>query len=359
MKILFWGDCFRTFAMMLVSAILLLVSIPVHAVGEAFDVSQIDDTPKIRDVQYPDWFKNSFLNIREDLDEALEAGKTGIIVYFGQKDCAYCEALMQVNFGLEQDIVLYTQKHFDVIPIDIWGSREVTDLEGNVMPEKSFAELNQANFTPTLIFYGKDGKNLLQLRGYYTPYKMRAAMSYVVDGYHLQESLRSYMARADPPNKHSQEEMNRQDFFESPPYLLDRSVIPAQTPLAVFFEQRSCHACDVLHTEPLHDDLTRLLLDGFEVVQLDMWGDTPVLTPDGHKLTSRQWANKLGLFYAPTILFFDEHGKEIIRISSVVRIHRLRGVLQYILHKGYLDTPTFQRWREIQQMVPLSSTNNH
>lgn len=326
-----------------------------HAVGENFDVSQIDDTPKIRDVQYPDWFKNSFLNLREDLSEALQSGKKGIIVYFGQKNCPYCEALMQVNFGSEEDIVRYTQNYFDVIPIDIWGDREVTDLDGNVHLEKQFAESNKAHFTPSLIFYGEGGKKLLQLRGYYTPYKMRAALEYIVDGYYQQESLRSYMARADPPNKDAQKGMNPEDFFEQPPYILQRNEIPAQRPLAVFFEQGSCHACDVLHTEPLNDDITRLLLEGFESIQLDMWSDTPVQTPDGQKLTVRQWANQLGLFYAPSIVFFDEKGKEIIRVSSVVRVYRLRGVLEYILQKGYLEAPTFQRWREMQDMAESSS----
>jgi thioredoxin-related protein len=341
----------------LINACLLLFSVSAHAVGEAFDASQIDDTPKIRDVQYPDWFKNSFLNLKEDLDEALEDGKKGIILYFGQKNCAYCEALMQVNFGQEKDIVLYTQKHFDVIPIDIWGSREVTDFEGNTLDEKTFAEVNKANFTPSLIFYGEDGKQLLQLRGYHTPYKMRAALEYVVDGYYQQESLRSYLARADPPNKDSKEAMNSEEFFENPPYILQRSIIPAENPLAVFFEQRSCHACDILHTEPLHDDITRLLLEGFDVVQLDMWSDTPVLTPDGKKLTAEQWASQLGLFYAPSIVFFDEQGKEVIRVNSVVGVYRLRGIVEYVLHKGYQEAPTFQRWREMQQMVPFPPEN--
>jgi len=73
-----------------------------------------------------------------------------------------------------------------------------------------------------------------------------------------------------------------------------------------------------------------------------------VLTPDGKRLTAREWARRLGLFYAPTVVFFDERGKEVFRIDSVVRLYRLRGVLQYVLAKGYLEAPTFQRWREMQ-----------
>lgn len=316
--------------------------------ADRFDVEDIDDTPKLRDLQYPEWFKNSFLDLNEDLAEALEAGKKGIIVYFGQKHCAYCEALLEKNFGEEEDIVLYTRKHFDVIPIDIWGSREVIDTKGQQLTEKVFAEQQDTNFTPSLVFYGEDGKELLKLRGYYTPYKMRGALEYVVDGYHKTESLRDYMARADPPPKFDMSDMNMGDFFEQPPYLLDRSRFAWEKPLVVFFEQRDCHACDILHSEPLHNDETLLLIEGFDAVQLDMWSDTPVITPNGKRITAREWANQLELFYAPSLIFFDERGKEVFRIDSVVRLYRLKGVLEYVLSKGYLDTPTFQRWRENQ-----------
>jgi thioredoxin-related protein len=339
--------------------LLILVLFPVHnaiAVGEDFNIQDIDDTPRERDIQYPDWFKNSFLDLQEDLDEALDSNKIGLIVYFGQKNCAYCEALIQINFGREMDIVEYTRRHFDVIAIDIWGDREVTDFQGKVLIEKKYAEREKANLTPTLIFYGKDGAELLQLHGYYTPYKLRAALEFIVDGFYKQETLRDYIARANPPALDGVGKMNPEDFFQHPPYILDRSHIAAQKPLAVFFEQRNCHACDILHTDPLNDDITRLLLEGFDVVQLDMWSDTPVLTPDGQKLSAKDWAHQLGLFYSPSILFFDGQGKEVFRLSSVVRVYRLRGVLEYVLYKGYLNTPGYQRWREQQSLVPFTAS---
>lgn len=320
------------------------------AFDEPFDVGSIDDTPRTRNVQYPEWIKLSFLDLREDLDEAANEKKNGIIVYFGQKHCAYCEALMKVNFGSEQDIVRYTRKHFDVIPIDIWGSREVTDMNGVELTERAFAEREETNFTPSLIFYDEQGKEALRLRGYYPPYRFRAALEYVVDGFYHKETLHDYMARADPPPKFEIGDLNEQEFFTKPPYALDRSKFPAQQPLVVFFEQHDCHACDVLHTGPLGDLDTLSLLDGFEAVQLDMWSDQPVLTPDGQRLTASDWARQLGLFFAPTLVFFDERGKEIIRVDSVVRLYRLRGVLEYVAGKGYLTAPSFQRWRQMQRV---------
>ncbi len=315
--------------------------VPGWASDEVFD-----DFPARRDVQYPEWFTHSFLDLREDLGEALAQGKKGIIVYFGQKDCAYCEALMEVNFGREKDIVEYTRRHFNIIPIDIWGSREVVDMEGEEIWESAYAEREQTNFTPSMLFYDEQGEEILRLRGYYPPYRFLAALEYVVGGFYQRESLRDYFARADPPPKFEIGDINEEDFFDGPPFALDRSHFPAKKPLAVFFEQYECHACDILHSEPLKDDEARQLLQGFQSVQLDMWSDTPVLTPDGRKSSAVQWADELGIFHAPTVVFFDEHGKEIIRIDSVVQVYRLRGVLDFVLRKGYLDAPTYQRWRE-------------
>jgi len=305
---------------------------------------EFDDFPLEEPLQYPDWFKKSFLDLPEDLQEALEAGKQGIIVYFGQRRCAYCRMLMQVNFGLE-DIVTYTRRHFDLIPIDIWGIDEVTDLQGEVLTERQYALRENTNFTPSLIFYDKHGKEAMRLRGYYPPYKFRAALEYVADGHYRHESFHDYLARADDAMVFEPGDLNEEDFFSPPPYYLDRSRIRGERPLVVFFEQGECHACDVLHAQPLREPAIHSLFQRFDNVQLDMWSDTPVVTPDGRRTTAREWARDLGLFYAPSILFFDEHGREIIRVDSVVRFYRLRNVLNYITSGGYLVERDYQRWR--------------
>jgi thioredoxin-related protein len=304
-----------------------------------------DDSPRIRDAHIPEWFKLSFLDLPADLEEAVAAGKEGIVVYFGQKHCAYCQALMEVNFGLE-DIVEYTRRHFDVIPIDIWSDREVVTMDGETLTEKAFAERERTNFTPSLLFYDREGREVLRLRGYYPPYQFRAALEYVADGHYASQSFREYLDRAEPGLAFPSDEFIEEEFFSEGPHILDRSRFPASRPLVVFFEQADCHACDVLHSEPLKDDQIVRALEEFEAVQLGMWSDTPVLTPDGERLTARQWAARLGIFYAPTMVFFDEGGREILRIDSVVQFHRLKGVLEYVGTRAYREQPYYQRWRE-------------
>ncbi|MGD2082142.1 MAG: thioredoxin fold domain-containing protein, partial [Chromatiales bacterium] len=295
---------------------------------------------------YPDWFKDSFLYLEDDLRDALEKGKDGIIVYFGQRRCAYCRMLTEVNFGLT-DITAYTRRHYEVIPIDIWSTEEVTTLGGEVMTAREFALAEDTSFTPSLLFYDEEGKEALRLRGYYPPYRFRAALEYVADDHYKRESFPAYLERADPTISFEPGELNEEDFFSPPPYNLDRSHFPGQRPLVVFFEQPECHACDVLHSQPLREPAINRAFERFENVQLDMWSDTPVVTPDGRKTTAREWARSLGLFYAPSLLFFDEEGKEIIRVDSVVRFYRLRSVLNYILSRGYVAEPNYQEWRRI------------
>ena len=116
----------------------------------------------------------------------------------------------------------------------------------------------------------------------------------------------------------------------------------------MFFEQPNCHACDLLHSGPLQNSALLADLKKMEVVQLNMWADTPVQTPSGDKISARAWADQLGLFYTPTLLFFDEQGQEIIRVDSTVQLYRLSKVLKYILDKEYRRYPLFQRWHTEQ-----------
>ncbi|WP_456404844.1 thioredoxin family protein [Thiolapillus sp.] len=303
-----------------------------------------DDVPLKEMIEHPDWFKESFLDLQDDLQEAVENGKKGIIVYFGQKRCPYCRQLMEINFK-QPDIVKYTRDNFDVIAIDIWSPEEVTDPQGNTMTQRDYALRMRTNFTPSLVFYDADGDVALRLRGYYPPYQFRAALEYVAGEHYKRERFNVYLARGDSTLRFEAEDMVEEDFFLPPPYNLDRSRFPGERPLAVFFEQGNCHACDILHTQVLRQPAIQELFGAFESVQLNRRSNDPVITPDGRRLNARQWAHRLGVFYAPTLIFFDENGREIIRVDSVVHFFRLRNVLNYVLTKGYLSYPSFQMWR--------------
>ena len=104
----------------------------------------------------PDWFANSFLDIREDISEAQDAGKR-VLLYFYQDGCPYCKKLLETNFAL-QDTVTRTRENYEVIAINMWGDREVTDVSGKLTTEKEFSRALRVMFTPTLLFMDEQGE---------------------------------------------------------------------------------------------------------------------------------------------------------------------------------------------------------
>ncbi|MFO8153766.1 MAG: thioredoxin fold domain-containing protein [Thioalkalivibrio sp.] len=327
-----------------VLAMLLLLSLASAASADAGDLPAIDDTPRQIGLHTPEWFQLSFLDFREDLERAVDRGKMGLAIYFGMDHCPYCEVMINNNLA-QPDIRQYFSDHFDVIALDVQGSREVITLDGERMTERQFAVERRLNFTPAFSFFDADGEEIHRIRGYYPPYRFRAALEFVIDRHDREGSFREYLARADPPPKFDTDDINYQEFFQSPPHMLDRSRIPAQRPLIVFFERQACHACDVLHSEPLSDDGVRDRISLFDAVQLDLDAKTPVITPQGDRTTAREWGEALGIHWAPSLVFFDENGNEIIRIDSVVALNRLRNVMDFVLTRGYEEFPTFERWR--------------
>jgi len=330
-----------------VSFILVLALVNISQATD--DPINFDDRPLTEPLSLPEWFKLSFLEIQSDITEAKEQNKKGLIIYFGQKYCPYCKAHLENNWG-QKDIVSYTQKNFDVVGINVKGQRPITDIDEKTYTEKSFSALKKTNFTPSVLFYNTKGREVLRLRGYRPPYQFRAALEYVADGHYTKEPFRKYLARAETALSFGKAELNSNDIFNSPPHLLDRSRVKADLPLMVIFEQKRCHACDILHGGPLVRAEIESQLLKFEAVQLDMYSTQPLITPSGQKMSTQQWAEKLDINYSPTILFFDENGKEIIRIESVVWFYRLRNVLNYVLTGAYKQYATFQLWRQAKNM---------
>ncbi|HXE88317.1 MAG TPA: thioredoxin fold domain-containing protein [Hyphomicrobiaceae bacterium] len=107
------------------------------------------------------WFQLSFLDLREDFNEARAEGKRFAVI-FEQRGCPYCAKLHTEILALKY-INDYLRENFRIVQLDLWGAREVTDFDGARMPEKVLAERWGVIFTPTVVFFkddltGLDGK---------------------------------------------------------------------------------------------------------------------------------------------------------------------------------------------------------
>lgn len=290
------------------------------------------------DTEIPAWFKDSFLDLNEDIDEASADNKR-IMIFFYQHGCPYCNALVERNLA-QKDIETKVKKNIDVIAINMWGDREVTYLDGNQYTEKNIAEKLRVQFTPTILFFDEKGKMILRLNGYRSPQRFNIDLDYIIDRNEGKSSYRDYV-KANLPAGRTSKKLNSQDFFSTPPYDFSAK---GNKPFAVFFEQKDCPNCDNLHNKVLPAPEVRKVIRDFNVSQLDMWSKTPVITPEGKKTTAREWAGKLDIKYAPSIVVFNPQGEEVIRSEAFFKVFHTQGILHYVLSEAYKKEPSFQRY---------------
>jgi thioredoxin-related protein len=112
------------------------------------------------------WMIETFLDLQEDYQSAKENGKR-LVVFVEQKGCIYCRKI-QTEILVIPRINAYVRKHFEVVQVDMWGAKEITDFDGEVTTEKKLVRKWGLLFTPTIVFFpenidsmqGKNGKEI-------------------------------------------------------------------------------------------------------------------------------------------------------------------------------------------------------
>lgn len=286
----------------------------------------------------PDWFKESFLEFEEDVAEAAEQNKR-VMIYFHQEGCPYCAKLVDENFA-KPEIEKFVREHFDGITINLWGDREIVSVGGQNFTEKSFSEALKVQYTPTLLFLNEQGKTVLRLNGYYPPDKFQRALHYVAQKQEDKLSFNEFMLAKKPVEK---EPLITEDFFRSDSDLA-ALVSKADIPLAIYFESSNCTECETLHERVLSDKATRHLAYQMNNVQLDVHSDLLLTTVNGQQVSQRDYAKQLNIAYTPTVVLFDQQGKEVHRMDGFLKTFHFQSSLAYVLELAYQSQPSFQRY---------------
>lgn len=145
------------------------------------------------------WFTDSFLELGDDLATAAEQGRH-LMILFEQNGCPYCRELHQVNFA-RPEIVEMIKANYDVIQLDMFGSREVLDFDGQALEEKALAEKWGVNFTPTTVIFHKGNvgakdraaAETFRLPGYLKPFHYLSSLEYVESGAFESENFQRFL----------------------------------------------------------------------------------------------------------------------------------------------------------------------
>lgn len=298
----------------------------------------------IATIQYPDWFKDSFLDLPDDLATAQAAGKTGLFLFFSTQGCSYCHLFVTTSLA-DPAIAARVQDHFDTIGLEIFDDAELTDFAGHETRVKHFAVDQGVEFAPTLLFYTGADAPVLRLTGYYAPARFEHALDYVIGHHYETEPFGSWLARQldrPPPTADS---LPDDPLFAAPPYALARDRVPAQRPLLVIFETPACPRCERFHREVLRDPEVRPLLAAMEVVRLNALDEaTPVLTPTGANTNPAAWAAQQGFTEYPALMFFAEDGTAVLQTDALVLKSRMLNSLGFVNERAYEQGWTYQRF---------------
>lgn len=252
----------------------------------------------------PDWFVESFLDIREDAAEAAKDGRR-LMLYFMQDGCPYCKQLVTVNWR-QASIVEKTRRHFMPVAINIWGDREVTAADGRKLPEKRYAATLKIQFTPTLVFFDEKGQVAHRINGYLPPEEFFAALDKAIGP----------ASAASPAGGRP----------------LDLRRKAGARPVVLLLTSGTCDACVELERH-FQSDEVRAQLARFDVLRET--NPASVLTAAG--------AQTVRSNYVPSLVFFAG-GREVFRTEAYLRPFHLAGALDYVASRSYVREPSFQRF---------------
>jgi len=147
------------------------------------------------------WFLESFLELGDDLEGAARQGKR-FVVMWELKGCPYCKETHFVNFA-QPRISDYIRSNFEVLQLNIIGSRKVIDFDGEELSEKAMAAKYGVRFTPTFQFFPESPEGLkdrppakrevARAPGYLRPNDFLAFFRYVREKAYRTKSFREFI----------------------------------------------------------------------------------------------------------------------------------------------------------------------
>ncbi len=277
---------------------------------------------------YPDWFKESFLDFKEDASEAADEGKHTIL-FMSLNGCPYCARMLNETFVENRALM---EKDFDTIGLNIRGDRMISTDGENEITEKQMARKMRVRFTPTTVFLDDKANTVLRINGYWDPAQFRVALAYVRSKSYKTMSISEFSKAR---------KLEKIWDFRAHELMSDKTDLSArEKPLLVLFEDAGCSACGELHEKMLSRDDVKEVLKTYDFVRLDSRSSAEITDYDGNKTTPDKWAARLGISTSPTFVAFDE-GKERQRFDGLLYSHHFISILAYVSGKHY---KTYDNW---------------
>jgi thioredoxin-related protein len=277
---------------------------------------------------HPDWFKESFLEISADVEEAAASDKH-VMLFMHLNGCPYCYKMVEENIA-NAPYTDFIKENFDVIAINVKGDREVAFNETVSLTEKALASKLKVIYTPTILFLDADNKVVARTNGYRNVQDFKLVLDYVQEKAYQSQTLSAYI---------NERKQDTYQFIDHPQLVkIDNLQKAADKPLAVLFEDSGCTDCKKLHEGYLSSDEVGEILKNFTFTRLDALSEEAVTDVNGNQTTPKALIESLGITYRPAIVLYDKN-REIIRIQSMLYGYQFTETLRYVGERLYEKYP--------------------
>lgn len=279
--------------------------------------------------EVPSWFKDSFLDISEDIEEASEKNKH-FMIFLDFEGCPYCSKMLKESFEEDNKTSQFIKNNFDVIELNVKGSRELTWVDGDVLTEKDLTEKLKIQYSPTLIIFNSNKEIVARVNGYRNSTDFQYILDFIQTKSYEKIDFTTYLSS-----------VNKKDTYAFIPNkmfkeLNDLSKI--KTPVAIIFEDKSCIQCEHFHNKILTNKDVIDEFSKFTIIRVDANSTKELILPTGEKTTPKSLVEKMNLDYRPGILLYNDK-KLISTIDALLFPFHFKEVLRYVSGKHYVQYP--------------------
>jgi thioredoxin-related protein len=252
------------------------------------------------------FFSPSFGDLPDELAEAREAGKLGLLLFFEQEGCPYCERMLKTIFN-QAEVQDWYRERFVSIAVDINGDVEMRDVDGITLPSKVFAEHRRIKTTPTLSFIDLGGaevhRRVTMVSG---PREFMLLGQYIADGRYADTSWKDYAAE-------HPDVVNSATVQQVVDFRLEAAAAAASgVNLLLAVTREGCSYCAQLRREFLGPMIrSGEYVDKVRIREMMMEPDTAIRDFSGELTTTAGIAARYGVSITPTVLLLDASGASL------------------------------------------------
>ncbi|VAW91619.1 thioredoxin SoxW [hydrothermal vent metagenome] len=105
--------------------------------------------------------------------------------------------------------------------------------------------------------------------------------------------------------------------------------------LMLIFHQPGCPYCNALVERNLaQKDIEQKVRKNFDVISMNIWGDREIVNIGNKTFTEKTFALALKIQFTPTILFFNEQGKVVLRLNGYLPPDRFKIAINWAADKS-------------------------